>query len=125
MNADKTTDVWSITHKEDIGAGQSVGDVTFYAYLCRVADWRLDWKKTDGGIFSQGVAESDLPDEDVEGLYLLEDGVNRNLIEAPVGYRTSGVLPAIVGKTSMPPLVVSQTLSERYSNKSIIMGGRI
>ena len=107
-----------------IGAGQSVDDVTFYAYLCRVADWRLDWKKTDGGIFSQGVAESDLPDEDVEGIYLLEEGENRNLIEATVGFRTSGILPAIVGETNIPALVASQTLAERDAGKPVSFGGR-
>ena len=41
-----------------IGAGESVDDVTFYAYLCRVADWRLDWERTHTEINGQNDEES-------------------------------------------------------------------
>ncbi len=64
------------------------------------------------------------PDEDVEGIYLLEEGENRNLIEATVGFRTSGILPAIVGETNIPALVASQTLAERDAGKPVSFGGR-
>ncbi|MFB4250824.1 effector protein Tle3 domain-containing protein, partial [Pseudomonas idahonensis] len=107
-----------------IGAGESVDDVTFYAYLCRVADWRLNWKKTDGGIFAQGSVDSDLPDEAVEVLYLQEEPGNRDLIDSTVMYRTNGVLPTRV-KDKMPSLVATQSLAERKGGVSVSFGGTV
>ena len=123
MNADITTDVWSITHREDIGAGQSVGDVTFYAYLCRVADWRLDWEKSRGGTNSQSDNESlDLLSYEVEEFYDVKENKNSDLIDTAVNYRLSGVLSIIVARASMPSLVISQTLMERGAGKSAHFG---
>ncbi|MEB0226576.1 effector protein Tle3 domain-containing protein [Pseudomonas sp. 10S4] len=108
-----------------IGAGESVDDATFYAYLCRVADWRLNWRKTRGGANSQSDVDADLPDEVVETFYLQEDSKNRNLIDSTVTYRTGGTLPAIVGSTNLPSLVATQTWGGSKLGKSIRFGGPI
>ena len=106
-----------------IGAGESVDDVTFYAYLCRVADWRLDWEDTQDSANSQLDTAADLPDEAVEKLYFQEDENNRILIDSTVAYRTSGVLPTLADK--MPNLVAAQTLLERDAGKPVHFGGEI
>lgn len=123
MNADKTTDVWSITHKEDIGAGQSVGDVTFYAYLCRMADWRLDWEDTHASANVQLDTARDLPNEAVEMLYFQENEKNRSLIDLTEVYRTSGKLPMIAGR--IPSLGASLTWANRAAGKSICFGDNV
>jgi len=106
-----------------IGAGESVDDVTFYAYLCRVADWRLDWEDTQDSANSQLDTAADLPDEAVEKLYFQENEKNRFLIDSTVAYRTSGVLPTIADK--MPSLVAAQTLVERDAGKPVQFGGQV
>ncbi|MDP4573512.1 DUF3274 domain-containing protein, partial [Pseudomonas sp. LPH60] len=108
-----------------IGAGESVDDVTFYAYLCRVADWRLSWKRTHAEINGQDNEDGfDQPDETVRELYRAEEPKNRELIDSTVVYRTSGALPTLVGDI-MPSLVASQTWSERQRGKPIRNGGKI
>uniref|UniRef100_UPI0011874490 effector protein Tle3 domain-containing protein n=1 Tax=Pseudomonas protegens TaxID=380021 RepID=UPI0011874490 len=106
-----------------IGAGESVDDVTFYAYLCRVADWRLDWKRTDEVITGQDDQAPDQPDEAVETFYLQEQATNRTLIDATIEYRTTGTLPGLVGDT-MPSLVGAQTWGEEKLGKPICFGGK-
>lgn len=110
-----------------IGAGDSVDEVTFYAYLCRVADWRLDWERKDDLGRSQVDAEvkNDFPDENVLAFYLLEESKNRELIDATVAYRTRGKLPDIVGSTLMPSLVATQTWGGRKLGKPIRFGGAV
>lgn len=110
-----------------IGAGESVDDTTFYAYLCRVADWRLDWKATrgEGRTQVESDIDNDLPDAAVEKLYLLDDGKNRNLIDATVNYRKSGKLPAIVSNANLPSLVATQTWGGKKIGKTIRFGGAI
>ena len=56
-----------------IGAGDSVDDVVFYQYLCRVADWRLDWKAKDKGLNGQANDEIHIPSEEVQALYHAEE----------------------------------------------------
>lgn len=109
-----------------IGAGDSVDDVAFYQYLCRVADWRLDWEVTDGGGREQTESETghDLPDEEVEQLYWTEELVNRDLIDATGRYRKSGAFPGIVGNT-LPSLVATQTILERNNDTPVRCGGAI
>ncbi|WP_053152353.1 T6SS effector phospholipase Tle3 domain-containing protein [Pseudomonas protegens] len=109
-----------------IGAGESVDDVTFYAYLCRVADWRLDWENTKAKGRSQVDSEVDneFPDEAVEMLYEKEEEKNRDLIDATARYRTTGTLPTTV-VNNMPSLVFSQTLAERKAGKPIGQGGEV
>ncbi|APC19549.1 hypothetical protein BLL42_27930 (plasmid) [Pseudomonas frederiksbergensis] len=103
-----------------IGSGESVDDPVFYAYLCRVADWRLDWNRSHESIFAQAATELDLPDEDVQTLFQSDN--NRSLIESTVEYRKTGTLPTAVG-SNMPTLVASQTLAERDAGKPINFGG--
>ncbi|MCL9658663.1 DUF3274 domain-containing protein, partial [Pseudomonas protegens] len=107
-----------------IGAGESVDDVTFYAYLCRVADWRLDWEKTRGGVNSQSDVDADLPDEAVEILYRQEEPWNIELIDSTVTYRTNGELPAAV-KDKMPSLVATQSLAGRRAGNPVRFGGLV
>lgn len=107
-----------------IGAGDSVDDMTFYQYLCRVADWRLDWEASDGGLNNQANTEVDLPDEEVEQLYWAEETGNRSLIDATVAYRTSGAFPSLVGD-NLPSLVATQTIHERNNDASVRFGGSI
>lgn len=105
-----------------IGAGESVDDGTFYAYLCRVADWRLDWGNTRAKGRAQADADlqSDGPDDDVEALYLQDE--NKSLIDATAVYRKSGKLPDAV-KDQMPALVATQTRTELKNGEPIRFGG--
>ncbi|NBF04107.1 DUF3274 domain-containing protein, partial [Pseudomonas sp. Fl5BN2] len=107
-----------------IGAGESVDDVTFYAYLCRVADWRLDWESTDGGGYEGKSSEQDLPDEAVEILYRHEEPRNLDLIDSTAMYRTNGELPAAV-KDKMPSLVATQSLAGRRAGNPVRFGGPV
>ncbi len=105
-----------------IGAGESVDDVTFYAYLCRVADWRLDWEAIDDDGRSQADTGIEAPDDDVLEFYRSENANNRKLIDSTVEYTVTGAFPsAVVDK--MPSLVASQTLAERKAGKAMFLGG--
>ena len=106
-----------------IGAGESVDDVTFYAYLCRIADWRLDWVSTDEGIYAKNLAALDLPDKDVEQFYLAENNGNRNLIDSTVLYRKTGSMPIAASNAALPSLVASQTWGAQKLGKSMNYGG--
>ncbi|MFD4837061.1 DUF3274 domain-containing protein, partial [Achromobacter sp. NPDC058515] len=112
-----------------VGAGGCVDDVEFYAYLCRVADWRLDWESEDNPGRSQVDAEAYLPSEGTLAFYDDEEQPNKALIHATSVYRSSelpqydcegnattpggGVLPQKVMDAIRPSLIVSQTRSER------------
>ena len=104
-----------------IGAGESVDDVPFYAYLCRVADWRQDWKAKDKGGRSQADAEIEMPDENALVFYRIENDQNRFLIDSTVAYRMTGDFPTTVG-SHIPSLVVSQTSASREASKSSTVG---
>ena len=110
-----------------IGAGQSVDDVTFYAYLCRVADWRLDWEdtRTKGRALVSDESDDEFPDADVQSIYLLEDAENRNLIDSTSTYRLSGVMPNSAYNSSMPTLVATQTWGGHKLGKPMSFGGSI
>lgn len=108
-----------------IGAGESVDDLTFYEYLCRVADWRLDWKRKDEGITGSDNDKSDLPSETTAMYYRLEDRSNRDLINSTVDYRVNGKLPEIVINTDMPSLVATQTWGGEKLGYPICFGGEI
>lgn len=109
-----------------IGAGDSVDDVVFYQYLCRVADWRLDWNATraKGRAQVESDTELNLPDEDVRALYRAEEAGNRKLIDSTEIYRRSGAIPSIVGNT-LPSLVATQTINDRYYDRPVCFGGPI
>jgi len=115
-----------------IGQACSIDDEVFYAYLCRVADWRLSWKMIYGD--GRDDTESDSgevvqPDSALGFLYRAESETNRLLIEATDLYRSNrepkqdragfagsrggGVLPGSTVSASIPNLVQSETISER------------
>ncbi|ULU23588.1 T6SS effector phospholipase Tle3 domain-containing protein [Dyella terrae] len=48
-----------------IGPTLSVMEEGFYAYLCRVADWRLDWQKTNAGWTNQKKTSTPVGAEDL------------------------------------------------------------
>ncbi|MFD4839800.1 DUF3274 domain-containing protein, partial [Achromobacter sp. NPDC058515] len=116
-----------------VGAGGCVDDVEFYAYLCRVADWRLDWRRTFGSYRTE--REANEPSETVLAIYEKELVSNRDLIIATSLYRSSepvlydhqgnattqggGVLPKEVRKAEKPALIVSQTRAERRASSSL------
>jgi len=110
-----------------VGAGRSVDDLDFYAYLCRVADWRLDWGRIDAGGREEVQAAANSPDEVVLDFYSNEEPEFKRLIDATAVYRSSrvvkydrggkpvgeggGILPKAVQNAVLPDLVVSQTIS--------------
>ena len=104
-----------------IGAGECVDEASFYAYLCRVADWRQDWAKTDGGANAQFQAENEDPDDSADQHYQEEDGKNRELIDSTVAYRKTGTLPAI--SDTLPSLVATQTRTELRNGEPVRFGG--
>jgi pimeloyl-ACP methyl ester carboxylesterase len=110
-----------------IGQARSIDDEAFYAYLCRVADWRLGWgTEPDSGFRPNAAldgsgstkATEDSPDASARDFYLLEDAKHRALIDATEAYHTLGQ-PGV--ETSaykqyfappLPTLVTSETREE-------------
>jgi len=95
-----------------IGQAWSLDNDAFYAYLCRVADWRLKWKaRYSGGmakIDAQKEAPEDLPDAATLAFYSAEDPTNRKLIDLTVNYHASGdPLPPDVANPALPTLIKS------------------
>lgn len=115
-----------------VGAGGCVDEVEFYEYLCRVADWRLDWKSSFENSRAEDDAEVNAPSEAVLAFYENEVASNRDLIMATSLYRSSksvkydrhgnattqggGVLPDVVKQAKRPSLIVSQTRSQRRAS---------
>lgn len=110
-----------------IGQANSIDDEAFYAYLCRVADWRLDWKSKDRSWESQGKLESSLPEDiptpEVLAFYRAELLANKALIDATAGYMRTGKRPAQMN-IDMPDLVASQTLYDRRQGNPLQYGGK-
>ncbi|MBB4866993.1 hypothetical protein HNP46_005901 [Pseudomonas nitritireducens] len=106
-----------------IGAGDSVDDAVFYQYLCRVADWRLDWEVKDGGFNGQSDTEVDTPNNEMTALYRA-DVANHDLIDATVTYHKSGEFPQMVSNT-LPSLVATQTIGDRRNDVPVRSGGAI
>lgn len=81
-----------------LGQARSIDDEDFYRYLCRVADWRLGWKRTDDEGMSTTDSEtsaiagalSDLPEVASLAFYEKEKAVSRKLIDATADYYASG-----------------------------------
>ena len=101
-----------------IGQAWSLDNDAFYAYLRRVADWRLSWKATYSGAKAQTVATKeapeDLPDAATMAFYYAEDPDNRKLIDATATYHSpaGGTLECISG-VPPPTLVISYTRDQR------------
>lgn len=108
-----------------VGAGRSVDDLDFYAYLCRVADWRLDWEMKDQDYKDESGMGNDVLTAEVLAYYKQEDEMNRDLIDATSLYRSSqlveydrafkaltlggGILPPAVENAGLPTRVKSET----------------
>lgn len=120
-----------------IGQACSIDDETFYAYLCRVADWRLDWEtiKDEAWRGSQ-ITPTDVPDIAVLERYQAESAENRKLIDATSLYRSNtvppasqptqggGFLPRMTLEADYPSLVVWQTLDDRENGRPPQAGPR-
>lgn len=113
-----------------VGAGQSVDDLEFYEYLCRVADWRLDWEKVDCRWHEDTDPYADMPNAKLLAFYFQEDSAHRSLIDATSRYRNStipeydrkgaatteggGVIPFSVQAVTLPTRIVSETLGDSF-----------
>jgi len=111
-----------------VGAGRSVDDLDFYAYLCRVADWRLDWKMEDQGYKDESGMGNEVLTDEVLAYYEQEDEMNRDLIDATSLYRSAqlveydrafkaltpggGILPPAVENAVLPARVKSETRAQ-------------
>ncbi|MDH0091465.1 DUF3274 domain-containing protein [Achromobacter mucicolens] len=109
-----------------IGQACSIDDEVFYAYLCRVADWRLNWKREDGvWRSSQDITSSNAPDEPVLQCYENESEAHRKLIAATSLYQSNkrpspdrpveggGFLPKSTLDANYPSLVAWQSVKDR------------
>ncbi|MDH0094926.1 DUF3274 domain-containing protein, partial [Achromobacter mucicolens] len=119
-----------------IGQACSIDDEVFYAYLCRVADWRLHWERRDETWRTQVAATSDEPDEAVLECYEAESEANRKLIADTSLYRSDkvpppdgplqggGFLPKITLDADYPSLVAWQSVKDRGQACSLQCGPR-
>ncbi|HCE7024979.1 TPA: T6SS effector phospholipase Tle3 domain-containing protein [Pseudomonas aeruginosa] len=119
-----------------IGQACSIDDEVFYAYLCRVADWRLAWEKRDETWRTQGATPGDEPDETVMQCYEAELEGNKELIAATSLYRSDkipppggplqggGFLPKMTIDADYPNLVVWQRLEDRDQGRGPQNGPR-
>lgn len=118
-----------------IGQACSIDDEGFYAYLCRVADWRLDWNKQDDTWrSSMTTATGNEPDDTVLACYEAESEANKTLIADTSLYRSSekptpggplqggGFLPIVTIKADYPSLVVWQKLEDRDQGRGLQSG---
>lgn len=109
-----------------IGQACSIDDEVFYAYLCRVADWRLDWEDRDGTWKgSQVSATNSRPPPPVMRCYEDELKENRELIADTSLYRSNeipppgrplqggGFLPKITLNADYPSLFARQSVKDR------------
>lgn len=91
-----------------IGGGQASSDPKFYAYLCAVADWRLQQLTTKRpSIRTWANFISDF------GIYLeKEPSMRKALIEGNARYYSTGELPACIPAlhTGLPSFVVCETM---------------
>lgn len=115
-----------------IGQACSIDDEVFYAYLCRVADWRLSWAQIYWDGRDEAVSDSRVssqPDSALAALHEAENAINKRLIDATDLYRSNrepgqdaaglaraaggGFLPESTLSAPIPTLIVSETISER------------
>jgi len=96
-----------------LGQARSIDDEEFYTYLCRVADWRLEWRDDDARGEESEVEENRI-DESAFRFYDAEPSDRQELIGATDKYRRTGVLPAIAANAERPAAVMSQTLKDRF-----------
>ncbi|WP_321854616.1 T6SS effector phospholipase Tle3 domain-containing protein [Paraburkholderia tropica] len=112
-----------------IGQARSLEDPAFYAYLCRVADWRLGWNKANldsGKGAKKDIGNGTLSDtaSETDFAFLAQEPADiRALIQATAAYRQNGKLPTTAHDAPLPGLVATQTVYERDKGKPVRMGG--
>ncbi|MFD4841160.1 DUF3274 domain-containing protein [Achromobacter sp. NPDC058515] len=104
-----------------LGQARSIDDEGFYAYLCRVADWRLPWADDEERRGKSNV-NKELPDSSTLSLFDEELHDRRALIQSTDSYRKVGILPILVVNTKQPTSVISQTLDDRNRNRPPMPG---
>jgi hypothetical protein len=99
-----------------IGGGQASSDPKFYAYLCAVADWRLQMDKESKrpGILKWGPFIATF-----NGYWDAEPASRKALIEGNARYYSAGALPACVPAlhTGLPSLIVCETMQGTRSTR--------
>lgn len=73
-----------------IGAGQASSDPNFYAYLCQVADWRLQMNKK---YIRPGILQKPEFDQQFSLYLIAEPGWRKRLIDDSALYYSNGKLP--------------------------------
>ncbi|WP_426100939.1 T6SS effector phospholipase Tle3 domain-containing protein [Massilia sp. TSP1-1-2] len=94
-----------------IGGGQASSDPNFYAYLCAVADWRLQSSKSAQprpSIMKWGQFVKDF-----HGYWEAEPKWRKDVVQGSADYYSSGRLPACVPPlhTGLPSTVVCETVA--------------
>jgi len=118
-----------------IGQARSIDDEPFYAYLCRVADWRMAWVEFDVEPNASKENDAALPDEATLDYYRNESSENLELINATDLYRSrrvavydedgklltrgGGSLPASIHQMKLPTLVSTQTRKDRDAGRDL------
>jgi hypothetical protein len=93
-----------------IGGGQASSDPKFYAYLCAVADWRLQSSK-----FAESrpsIMRRDQFVKDFHSYWSVEPKWRKDVIQGNADYYSTGELPACVPAlhTGLPSTVVCETV---------------
>lgn len=117
-----------------VGQAKSIDDEGYYAYLCRVADWRLDWTRVEKGNMAnadvQASVSEDMPNATTLDFYKAESLTNKKLIDDTAKYKgknsAAGILDFIddtVG-TLHGSGVVSYTRDQRRAGPTSSTGNR-
>ncbi|WP_269508526.1 T6SS effector phospholipase Tle3 domain-containing protein [Burkholderia sp. IMCC1007] len=98
-----------------IGQAKSIDDESYYAYLCRVADWRLRWDLYVGKRGEADRKSKEETDPAIMQWYKAEAEEHVDLIDATDVYIGSGVLPEVTKNAHSQPLttVRYQTVAGR------------
>lgn len=93
-----------------IGGGLASSDPNFYAYLCAVADWRL---QTNSTAKRPSILQWEKFSKDYRAYWSVECAERKELIEGNAVYYSKGELPACVPAlhVGLPNLVVCETMS--------------
>ena len=93
-----------------IGGGLASSDPKFYAYLCAVADWRL---QTDSTAKRPSILQWEKFLKDYGAYWSVERTERKELIEGNAVYYSKGVLPTCVPAlhTGLPSLIVCETMA--------------
>jgi pimeloyl-ACP methyl ester carboxylesterase len=102
-----------------IGGGQASSDPKFYAYLCAVADWRLQINATSKrpGILKWGQFSAKF-----DVYWDAEPQSRKDLIKGNADYYSTGRLPACVPAlhTGLPSLVVCESMQGTRATRTLV-----